>query len=135
MSTTIRIKNACLHYGGHKIFNNLDCEIPGGHTTCLLGPSGVGKTSLLRHIAGLLTPSESTIVTGSFYSNTKTPLKDQISYMAQNDSSMPWLTALENVMLGAKLRRESQAEDTQKAIALLKRVGLGSAANKYPQAL
>lgn len=135
MSTSIRIENASLHYSGQRIFNNLNCEIPGAHTTCLLGPSGVGKTSLLRNIAGLLTPSEASHVTGTFKTDNQKPLRDQISYMAQNDTSMPWLTAKENVMLGATLRRNVRAKDTERALALLNRVGLGSVAEKYPHEL
>ncbi len=49
----IHLHAAALRYGGTVVFEAFDLTLPGGRTTCLLGPSGVGKTSLLRLIAGL----------------------------------------------------------------------------------
>ncbi len=51
-----RLGNATLTYGGRALFDGLDMDLPGGQWTCLLGPTGVGKTSLLRLFAGLAAP-------------------------------------------------------------------------------
>ena len=49
----IAVRHASLRYGGAFLFQDLDFVLPAGRWTCLLGPSGVGKSSLLRVIAGL----------------------------------------------------------------------------------
>ena len=65
----------------------------------MLGPSGVGKTSLLRIIAGLERPPPAAL-----RQPTAHPLAPRIAYMAQQDLLLPWANVLSNVMLGAKLR-------------------------------
>ncbi|HTS46995.1 MAG TPA: ATP-binding cassette domain-containing protein, partial [Bryobacteraceae bacterium] len=54
----IVIENLGLCYAGESIFENLNLSLPAGRFSVLLGPSGVGKTSLLRIIAGLEAPAE-----------------------------------------------------------------------------
>ena len=49
----VALRRASLRYGGAFLLRDLDFVLPGGRWTCLLGPSGVGKSSLLRVIAGL----------------------------------------------------------------------------------
>lgn len=78
-----------------------------------MGASGSGKTTLLLFLARL---------------SGKT-----VSYMAQTDLLLPWLTILDNVSLGALLRGEPQNQD--KALEMLKAVGLGNYAQQYPHQL
>ncbi|WP_269471426.1 ATP-binding cassette domain-containing protein [Candidatus Rickettsiella viridis] len=54
-SPAITISNACLQYQNQILFDQLNFHIPAGQTTCLLGPSGIGKTSFLQLIAKLNT--------------------------------------------------------------------------------
>ena len=49
----VAVRHASLRYGGAFLIRDLDFVLPGARWTCLLGPSGVGKSSLLRVIAGL----------------------------------------------------------------------------------
>lgn len=107
----IRLSGLSLAYDGVLLFRDLDFETAGPGITVLLGPSGVGKSSLLRAIAGLTpTGSGTALVQGG------------ISLMAQDDALLPWAGAAANVTIGARLRGERA--DPARAAALLKSVGL-----------
>ena len=127
----VHLHAAGLRYGGRVVFEALDLVLAAGRTTCLLGPSGVGKTSLLRLIAGLATGTQAKVV-----DETGRPLAGRIAYLAQGDLLLPWLSVLGNVTLGTRLRgealdgpREAQARD------LLARVGLAARAEDRPAQL
>ena len=114
-------------YGDSLLFDALSLQMPAGAWTCLLGPSGVGKTTLLRVIAGLEQGE-----TGQIVCSDQHTLTGRIAYMAQRDLLLPWLTLTENAMLGARLRGRSGKEEMERTQALLERVGLGSHVNKRP---
>jgi putative hydroxymethylpyrimidine transport system ATP-binding protein len=124
----VRIEGLTLRYGARTIFENLDLELNGGEFTVLLGTSGVGKSSLLKIVAGLARPSE-----GRVTATDKLPLRQRIAYMGQQDLLYPWLSVLENVMLGSRLR--SEAPDRERALHLLGRVGLSERAKAQPSEL
>jgi putative hydroxymethylpyrimidine transport system ATP-binding protein len=117
-----------LHYGGQVIFENLSAEIPAGQLLALLGPSGVGKTSLLRIIAGLEPP-----FAGSVTASDGAPLAGRIAYMAQQDLLLPWARVIDNVLLGARLR--GVPPEPERAMALLAHVGLAERAKNLPAEL
>jgi len=117
-----------LSYDGAPVFEDLTLDIGAQKITALLGPSGVGKTSLLRIIAGLEPPAA-----GSVAAIDGKPLAGRIAYMAQQDLLLPWATVLDNVMLGATLRGEST--DVSRAKALLEQVGLAGRERALPEKL
>ncbi|EKV30898.1 Hydroxymethylpyrimidine ABC transporter, ATPase component [Caenispirillum salinarum AK4] len=125
----VRVHAARLDWHGVPLFDALDFTMPAGRWTCLLGPSGVGKSTLLRLIAGLAPPHADSRVT----CGTGQSLEGRVAYMAQTDLLLPWATVLENVMLGARLRGEKP--DTRRARDLLQAVGLHEAADKRPAEL
>mgnify|MGYP001208930785 CR=1 FL=1 len=128
----LKVHAAGLDFGGAPLFEALDLALAAGSWTCLLGPSGVGKTSLLRLIAGLVEPWPGTTVECS----DGAPLHGRIAYMAQQDLLLPWLPALDNVLLGARLRREPiDGAARERARWLLARVGLGEKLASLPAAL
>ncbi|MFQ6018782.1 MAG: ABC transporter ATP-binding protein [Kiloniellaceae bacterium] len=128
---SIRLHAAGLKYGGAVVFDALDLTLPAGRTTCLLGPSGVGKTSLLRLIAGLAHGAQGEAVDAE-----GAPVKDRVAYLAQHDLLLPWLTVLGNVTLGCRLRGEAVRGETQgRARALIGRVGLAGREGDRPAKL
>jgi putative hydroxymethylpyrimidine transport system ATP-binding protein len=122
------VHGARLLYEGRPLFDGLDFALEPGRWTCLLGPSGVGKSSLVRLIAGLATDSSGTISCDD-----GNPLSSRFAFMAQQDLLLPWLTAIDNVLLGSRLRMTSPPRD--EATALLTRLGLGTAVHLRPAAL
>jgi len=125
----ITLRAARVAFNGADIFHDLDLTLQAGSFTCLLGPSGVGKSTLLRYFAGLVEGD----VSGTITCSDKAPLKDRVAYMAQQDLLLPWRSVLENVVLGAVLRNEKP--DYEKASHLLTEVGLSDAANLRPAEL
>ncbi len=117
-------------HGSNLLFDNLELTLTPGRWTCLLGPSGVGKSTLLKLLADLPTGGE---FNGRIEADDGSPIADRIAYMAQSDLLFPWLTVLDNVMLGQKLR--GVKGDRQRALELVRLVGLEAHVDKYPRQL
>ena len=122
----ITVRNATLGWDSADFVHNLTFSAPAGSWTCLLGESGVGKSTLLRTIAGLIDRRSDTDIAAS----DAAPLEGRVAYMAQQDLLLPWLTAKQNVALGARLRGE--ATDADAIHDLLARTGITSRANARP---
>ena len=116
--------------GGVPIFGPLSLDAPAGEWTCLLGVSGVGKSTVLRLLGGI---GDEVALDGVATAGDGKPLAGRVALMAQSDLLMPWLDAVANVTLGSRLRRE--AADRARARALLTRVGLADHFGKRPHAL
>ncbi|MQQ06830.1 ATP-binding cassette domain-containing protein [Epibacterium sp. SM1979] len=112
------------------LFGPVDVTLPAGRWTCLLGPSGVGKSTILKLFADLATGVS---FDGTFGSSDGAPLAGRIALMAQEDLLMPWLDLRQNVSLGARLRRERPPSDL--AETLLAEVGLTEHIRKHPAEL
>ena len=109
---------------GTPIFSHLDLVLTPHSWTCLLGASGVGKSTVLRLFAGL---AEGITFNGSLSNPAR------VAMMAQQDLLMPWLSVMDNVLLGARLRGERA--DKPRARDRLEQVGLADHADKLPAAL
>ncbi len=127
-SFDIAVEQAAVRYGGVALFERLDFTLAGGQCTCLLGASGVGKSTLLRLIAGLIRPER-----GRVRCSDGRPLAGRLAWMGQRDDLLPWLSAQGNVVLGASLRGETP--DLARADALLARVGLAAQRDQRPATL
>ncbi|MEM9788744.1 MAG: ABC transporter ATP-binding protein [Pseudomonadota bacterium] len=110
---------------GQPVFRDLSLEVRPGQWTALLGASGVGKSTVLRLFAGL---TDGITLDGDI-----TDVADQVALMAQDDLLMPWLSVLDNVLIGARLRGETVNRDL--AVERLAQVGLTDKANAKPRAL
>lgn len=124
----IQLRDITLRFGQQTIFDRLNVDIPAGRVVALLGASGCGKTSLLKIIAGLVTPASGTVC-----GSDGQPLAGRIAWMGQKDLLYPWLTISENITLGARLRNENV--DADRAAHLLERVGLHGHGRDRPASL
>lgn len=116
--------------GGTPVFGPVELEAEAGRWTCLLGPSGVGKSTALRLFAGL---GDETAFSGTIGASDGAPLTGRAALMAQSDLLLPWLDLRGNILLGARLRGEPP--DTARADEVIARTGLSEHAAKRPSAL
>ncbi len=109
-------------FGDRAVLRALDLEVPAGQFVALIGASGVGKSTLLRLVAGLEAPSTGRI---EWVSRRGAP---EVRMMFQEDRLMPWRTVLRNVTLGLRGRDDD-------ARALLAAVGLAGRDGDFPLVL
>jgi putative hydroxymethylpyrimidine transport system ATP-binding protein len=114
---------------GKKLFDGLDLIVEAAMTTCILGPSGCGKSTLLRLLSG----STEFAVEGDITFRPKTSHK--VAWMGQDDLLLPWMSLIDNVMLGARLRGEVSDEVRKKAGDLIVRARLAGYERELPAAL
>lgn len=113
------------------VFADLDFAVNPQEIVCIVGPSGVGKTTLLRCCAGLEEPTGGTVSVNDRVV-VDTPSEVGLVFQDYSRSLMPWMTASDNVafpLRGQGVAKKARAERAQQA---LEQVGLGGALRKYP---
>lgn len=128
----IEVKNVSVNFGSSKVLSEFSTSFEEGKITAIMGQSGGGKSTLLRVIAGLLSPNEGTVTINE--QQILKPDKD-IFMMHQTYTNFPWKNCLENVLFPIKLQRKVTDEDKKQATTLLKRVGLNGSETKFPDEL
>ncbi|WP_269616247.1 urea ABC transporter ATP-binding subunit UrtE [Prochlorococcus marinus] len=101
--TMLQIKGLNTYYGESHILRDVDMNINQGEMICLIGRNGVGKTTLLKSLIGLLTPRCGEIIFNGDLVNRKPPhqrARSGIAYVPQGREIIPYLTVEENLQLG-----------------------------------
>ncbi|MDF2178470.1 ATP-binding cassette domain-containing protein [Aliiglaciecola sp. CAU 1673] len=141
MQDLVRIENMSFSRGERPIYHNISLSIPQGKTTAIMGPSGIGKTTLLKLIGGQLRPQEGDIL----YKNESIPkmkrgrlfeVRQQMSMLFQSGALFTDMTVFENVAF--PLREHTKlSESLIRAVVLMKlqSVGLRGAAQMMPSEL
>lgn len=122
---------------------NVDLSIQPGEFVCIVGASGCGKTTLLRAIDGLVSPSAGKI---HLHGEPAKPHDERMAVVFQEDRLLPWRTTLENVRLGMEIRGQRQAgflkgrirkagPENTRAMESIERVGLHGFEQYYPHEL
>ena len=111
------------------ILDNFNCKIKKGKFTSIIGPSGTGKSSLLKLIAGLIAPEKGEI---KFENQTLNKVINQITLIQQNPSLMPWLNVYDNITLANSNNKKTNYKNIDE---LIKDIGLGEFSSYFPHKL
>lgn len=126
----LEVKNVSFAYENHQVLKDVNLHVKEGETVAILGPSGVGKTTLFQLITGLL-PLQDGIISLENSSD----IKGKISYMLQKDMLYRHYTVVENIMLPRIIAGDTKQEAKKIALNLLEQFKMAKWANYYPHAL
>jgi NitT/TauT family transport system ATP-binding protein len=115
-----------------EVVKSCSLRIEPGRFTVMIGPSGVGKSTLIRLLAGFERPTRGQILAGG--KPVQGPSRDR-QVMFQESALFPWMTTRENVFYGPKARRECTAAAVRAGDGLIHRVGLEAFRSRYPSQL
>lgn len=107
----LRVSDLHVYYGESHILRNVDLTLQPGEMVCLIGRNGVGKTTLLKTIMGILPPRQGTVqFQGQILNGLSTDRRARlgIGYVPQGREIIPRLTVRENILLGAEARPGKQ---------------------------
>ncbi|MBU5359660.1 amino acid ABC transporter ATP-binding protein [Enterococcus raffinosus] len=134
----IELKNVNKSFGSKKVINNLDLVIPDGQILAIVGPSGGGKTTLLRTLAGLETADSGTfLLDGDPFDPTSSKQQEQVVGVVFQDFQLfPHLSVMDNITIGPRLVLKQDKETyTDKANHLAKLLDIEELLNNYPYQL
>ena len=138
----IRVENLQKHYnkGAIKALDGINTEIKKGEVVVVIGPSGSGKSTFLRCLNLLEVPTGGHIYfDGVDITDVKSDInihRQRMGMVFQHFNLFPHMTILKNMIIAPmKLQGKSEAEATELAMKLLRRVGLEDRANSYPSQL
>jgi len=117
---------------GPEVLANVTLAAQPGDFVALIGPSGCGKTTLLRLLAGLTLPTHGAVTLDGVV---PIEARERLSFIFQEPTLLPWLTAQRNVELPLRLNGEAKNSRHERALELLRLVGLESAAHQFPRQL
>lgn len=133
----LELKNISKQFGQKKIFDHFNLTIEDGKILSLVGPSGGGKTTLLRMLAGLEKIDSGEII----YNGEVVPIDhletlNLLGFVFQDFQLFPHLSVLDNLTLSPiKTMGMTKEAAKEKAVTLLQRLGLGEHADAYPYSL
>jgi phospholipid/cholesterol/gamma-HCH transport system ATP-binding protein len=137
----IRLRNVHKSFGAQKVLNGLDLDIPDGQITAIIGPSGEGKSVLLKHLIGLLQPDSGSVeVDGeSIIDLRRTELnriREKFGMLFQNVALFDSMTVFENVAFPLEEKTSLSKEEIRgKVLSALEDVGLKNIEQKFPDEL
>jgi sulfate transport system ATP-binding protein len=132
---SIHIDSVSKSFGSFAALTDVSVEIPSGRLTALLGPSGGGKSTLLRIIAGLERPDEGRVRVDD-RDVTDVPVRRRgVGFVFQHYAAFTHLSVRENVAFGLKVARRPKAEIRERVDELLDLVQLSGLAGRYPSEL
>lgn len=140
MDPVLRIDELHKRFGNEEVLKGVSFDVQRGETIVIMGPSGTGKSTLLRCINRLIEPDQGHVWLDDVeVTDPRTNINDvraRIGYVFQDFHLFTHMSALDNVRVGLlKVKRTERAEATRRAREMLDRVGLAAKADHYPAEL
>ena len=132
---SIVVSGITKRFGDFTALDDVSLEIPTGSLTALLGPSGGGKSTLLRVIAGLEQPDAGQVVIFDRDATGVPPQDRGVGFVFQHYAAFKHMTVFNNVAFGLKIQKRSKAEIKPRVEELLALVGLQQFSHRYPAQL
>ena len=115
----IQARNVTKRYGEFTALDDVTVSVPDGSLTALLGPSGGGKSTLLRVIAGLEEPDEGTVIIGSREVTDHPPQRREVGFVFQHYAAFKHMSVADNVGFGLAVKKRPKQEINDKVAELL----------------
>ena len=132
---SIEVKGVNKRFGDFVALDDVSVSLPTGQLTALLGPSGGGKSTLLRIIAGLDSADSGTVTIEGTEATHLPPQKRNVGFVFQHYAVFKHMTVAKNVAFGLEIRKRPKAEIAAKVDELLKLVHLSQFAHRLPSQL
>jgi sulfate transport system ATP-binding protein len=132
---SIEINHVTKRFGDFVALDDVTVSLPNGQLTALLGPSGGGKSTLLRIIAGLERADTGTISIEGVEATRLSPQKRNVGFVFQHYAVFKHMTVAKNIAFGLEIRNKPKAEIAGRVDELLKLVHLSQFANRLPSQL
>ena len=131
----IEISGVTKRYGDFVALEDINVSLPTGQLTALLGPSGGGKSTLLRIIAGLETADSGSVEIEGIDATKLPPQKRNVGFVFQHYAVFKHMTVAKNVAFGLEIRKRPKSEVKAKVAELLELVHLSQFAHRLPSQL
>src|SRR5438128_5772787 len=132
---SIELKNVSKRFGEVAAVNNVSFSVKEGELVALLGPSGGGKTTVLRMISGLETPTAGDIFIRGQRVNDIPVQKRNIGFVFQSYALFKNMNVFKNIAFGLKIKKWRRADIKERVAELLKIFGLEGYDQRYPHQL
>jgi len=128
----LHLQGVTKRYDDVVALDDVHLDVTPGRITALVGPSGCGKSTLLAIVAGLTSPTGGRVHLGARDLTDVAPERRGVVLVFQEQRLFPFLTAVEDVAFGLRMRGVSRRERLDRAAAMLERVGLAGLEHRRP---
>ncbi|GAA0404846.1 TOBE-like domain-containing protein [Microbispora corallina] len=131
----IEVRDVNKSFGTTPVLREVSVDVASGSLTALLGPSGGGKSTLLRVIAGLEQPDTGTVRISGVDATRLSPQRRNVGFVFQHYAAFKHLSVFRNVAFGLEIRKRPKDEIRKRVMELLELVHLEKMADRYPSQL
>lgn len=131
----VQVRDLNKHFGAFHAVKDVSFDIEKGHLIGLLGPSGGGKTSILRMLAGLESPDAGQISFHGQVVNDIPPQERGIGFVFQNYALFKHMTVFDNIAFGLKVKKAPKSKIKDRVMELVELTGLSGFERRYPHQL
>lgn len=128
----VQVRDLTKKFGNLLVLNHMDFDVEEGDLLCVVGPTGCGKTTFLNSLTKIYDITEGQILLDG---REVDPKVNNMAYIFQGNSTMPWLTVEKNVSFGLDIKKVPSARKKELVDKYLDIVGLTEYRNYYPNQL